>query len=51
MAGHSSVVLWWSWTDLSVFGSQLSGQASADICEVNLILIKHLFYMINIRSH
>ena len=33
MAGHSLVMLGWSWTDLSVLGSQLFGQASAESCE------------------
>ena len=30
VAGNSSVMLGWSWTDLSVLGSQLFGQASAE---------------------
>ena len=30
MAGYVSVMLGWSWTDLSVLGSQLFGQASAE---------------------
>ena len=33
MAGHSSVMLGWSWTDLSVLGSQLFEQASAESYE------------------
>ena len=33
MAGHSSVMLGVSWTDLSVLGSQLFGQALAESCE------------------
>ena len=32
MVGHSSVLLGWSWTDLSVLGSQLFEQASAESC-------------------
>ena len=32
MAGHRSVMLGWSQTDLSVFGSQLFGPASAKRC-------------------
>ena len=44
MAWHNSVMLGWSWTDLSVFGSQFFGQASAETCEdrshVRLILTK-----------
>ena len=34
MDGHSSVMLVWSWTDSSVLGSQLFGQASAEGYEV-----------------
>ena len=34
MAGHSSEMLAWRWTDLSVLGSQLFGQASVDSCAV-----------------
>ena len=32
MAKHSSVMLGWSLTDLSVLSSQLFGQASAESC-------------------
>ena len=34
MAGHSSLMLGWSLTYLSVLGSQLFGQASAESCGV-----------------
>ena len=39
MAGHSSVMIGWSWTDLSVLGSQLFGQASAESCEVLVVFL------------
>ena len=35
MAGHSSGMLIWSWTDLSVLGSQLFGPASTESCETH----------------
>ena len=34
MAGHSAVMFGWSWTNISVSGSQLFGQASAESCEL-----------------
>ena len=34
LAGYSSVMLGWSWIDLSVLGIQLFGQASAQSCAV-----------------
>ena len=39
MAGDSSAMLGWSWTDLSVLGSQLFGQASAESCGTGLLCI------------
>ena len=33
MAGYSLVMLGWTWTDLSILGSQLFGQASAESCD------------------
>ena len=37
MDGHSPVILGWSWTDLSVLGSQLFGQDSAESCELDML--------------
>ena len=38
MAGHSLVMLGWSWTDLGVLCSQLFGQASAESCDKSVQL-------------
>ena len=32
MAGHSSGMFGWSWTEVSVLGSQVFGQASMEGC-------------------
>ena len=32
MAGQSSVMIGWSWTDVSVLGSQVFGQVLMDSC-------------------
>ena len=32
MAGQSSAMIGWSWTDVSVLGSQVFGQALMDSC-------------------
>ena len=34
VAGESSVVFAWSWTDVGVLGSQVFGQALKDNCEI-----------------
>ena len=34
MAGDSSVIIGWSWTEVSVLGSQVFGQASMESCEL-----------------
>ena len=36
MAGHSSVMFGWSWTEVSVLGSQIFGQVSMKGCELNI---------------
>ena len=37
MAGHSSATIVWSWTDVSVLGSQAFGQALMDSCDLHLL--------------
>ena len=39
MAGHSYVTFGWSWTEVSVLGSQLYGQASMESCVIFVIRI------------
>ena len=39
MAGHSSLMLGWSLTNLSVFGCQFFGQVSAESCGTGLLCI------------
>ena len=39
MAGHSSEMIVWNLTDLSVLGIQLFGQASAESCKFRAALI------------
>ena len=34
MAGHSSVMLVWSWTEANVLGSHVFGQAAMEGCEL-----------------
>ena len=36
MAGQSSAMFGWSWTDVSVLGSQVFGQALMDSCALDL---------------
>ena len=45
MAGHSLVVLGWSWTDLSVLSSQLFGQASAESCAKSQVVSRSWSFM------
>ena len=35
MAGHSSVMLEWNWTDLSVLGSQVFSQSLVESCALD----------------
>ena len=37
MAGQSSAMFGWSWTEVSVLGSQVFGQASMENCEARAI--------------
>ena len=37
MARHSFVVLGWSWTELSVLGSQVFGQAMLESCGIDAL--------------
>ena len=39
MAGQSSAMFGWSWTEVSVLGSQVFGQALMESCEVQNIFI------------
>ena len=34
MAGQSSAMFGWNWTEVSVLGSQVFGQASMESCDV-----------------
>ena len=40
MAGQSSAMIGWSWTDVSVLGSQVFGQALMDSCGGSLTVKK-----------
>ena len=35
MAGHSFVMIGWSWTEVSVLGSQVFGEASMESCVIH----------------
>ena len=48
MAGHSSVMLGWSWTDLSVLGSQFFGPGTYIKIVVFQFALYHILYHINI---
>ena len=39
MAGQSSAMMGWSWTDVSVLGSQVFGQALMDSCVTYIISV------------
>ena len=39
MAGRSSIVLEWNWTDMSVLGSQLFEHASEENCELDVLAL------------
>ena len=43
MAGQSSAMIGCSWTDVSVLGSQVFGQALMDSCDDTVILCPHFF--------
>ena len=57
MAGQSSAMIGWSWTDVSVLGSQVFGQALMDSCavrpgfpETNMLLVQNVQYKIGHSS-
>ena len=46
MAGQSSVMFGLSWTEVSVLGSQVFGQASMDSCDQEVDLCYKYLYLI-----
>ena len=41
MAGQSSAVFSWSWTEVNVLGSQVVGKAFMESCDCDALEIKH----------
>ena len=43
MAGQSSAVFGWSWTEVSVLGSQVFGRVSMESCRLGYFAVYMLF--------